>query len=121
MNSKCPKEWPDKYVASKLSQEDGNNWAEGTWGCQGSGGMTGCIRENEGAIGYIDSGHGWAEELKEVNVQNEDGNFLTSRKSRDKGGIADAALRGEVPDTLTEDWDGTNFLNRVSFFMRYTF
>ena len=121
MNSKCSKEWPEKYVDSQLSEKKGNNWAPGTYGCQGSGGMTNCIRENPGAIGYIDSGHGWAEELKEVNVQNEDGNYLTSRQSREKGGIADAADRGETPATLTEDWDGTNFLNSVSFCMKYTF
>ena len=34
------------------------DWPYDTMECEVSGGMTSCIRDNEGAIGYIDSGHG---------------------------------------------------------------
>jgi hypothetical protein len=113
MNSKCPAEWEDKYVSSELSLKKGNDWHLSTTGCEGSGGMTDCILGNAGSIGYIDSGHGWSEGLKEVNVQNEDGFYLTSRFAHENQGIANAALAGNAPNSTTADWGGTNFLNKV--------
>lgn len=79
--------------------------------------MTDCILGNAGSIGYIDSGHGWSEGLKEVNVQNEDGFYLTSRFAHENQGIANAALAGNAPNSTTADWGGTNFLNKEG---RYT-
>lgn len=109
MNSKCPQHW--STVGSTI------DWAVGTHGCEGSGGMTDCIRNNAGSIGYIDSGHGWAERLKEVNVKNEDNFYLTSKMSHERGGIAQAATAGNPPTKVTADWSEVNFLNKVSPFI----
>lgn len=110
MNAKCRKYWPDNLVQSKLVGE--NAWSINTNGCEGSAGMTSCIRDNANSIGYIDSGHGWSEELKEVSVMNEDGNFLTSRYSHSKDGIANAANSGITPNTTIADWSDVDFLNK---------
>ena len=49
--------------------------------CDGSGPMTDCIRDNDGSIGYIDSGHGWEQDLSEIELKNKNGNILSSRKA----------------------------------------
>ena len=76
--------------------------------------MTECLRENPGAIGYLDSGHGWSEDLAEVNVQNLDKTFLTSRAARDNGGITNAAGFTPPPDRIDGDWGSIQFINKVS-------
>lgn len=75
--------------------------------------MTDCVRNNPGSIGYMDSGHGWSEELAEVNLKNDDGYYLTSRYAHENGGITDAA-KGVLPDEADMDWGDVNFLNKVS-------
>lgn len=109
LRAKCPEEWSAEWVSSKL----GDKWHPSTVGCQGSGGMTDCVNDNAGAIGYLDSGHGWSEELAEINVKNEDGVFLTSKNSQALGGISDAARAGNIPDSADGDWSAVNFLNKV--------
>lgn len=47
LNAACPGEWPDTLVGSTI------DWPEDTRGCEGSGGMTDCIRDVPGTIGYI--------------------------------------------------------------------
>lgn len=97
-------------VASKLEVDE---WHTSTNGCQGSAAMTNCVRNNEGSIGYLDSGHGWSEEVAEINVKNEDGIFLTSRYAHAEGGISDAAGAGVTPNSADADWSDVNFLNKV--------
>jgi len=75
--------------------------------------MTDCVRNNAGAIGYLDSGHGWSEEVAEINVKNEAGVFLTSKTSQALGGISDAAGAGNTPNSADADWSAVNFLNKV--------
>jgi len=108
LNAKCPNEWSEDLVDSKL-----DDWHVSTHACQGSAGMTACLKNNPGAIGYLDSGHGWSKELAEVNVKNQDGTYLTSRYAHENGGISDAASNGEVPDRADLDWSDVNFLNKA--------
>mmetsp|Transcript_4677 Transcript_4677/g.8958 ORF Transcript_4677/g.8958 Transcript_4677/m.8958 type:complete len:520 (-) Transcript_4677:179-1738(-) len=107
LHATCSNEWPADMVSSDL----GNKWHVSTNVCVGSGGMTDCVRNNPGSIGYMDSGHGWSEELAEVNLRNADGYYLTSRYAHDKGGITDAA-KGVLPDEADLDWGDVNFLNK---------
>ena len=102
----CPEEWPEDMVGKEIE------WPEDTQGCEGSGGMTACIRDTEGTIGYIDAGHGHDEDLQEIELQNADGNYLSSKEAKAKGGIGAAA--GAVPTSADQDFGGVNLLNRVS-------
>lgn len=90
------------------------DWHVSTNPCQGSGGMTNCVRENPGSIGYMDSGHGWSEELAEVNVKNNRG-YITSKDSHARGGIAAAAAAAGTPNSADADWSDVEFLLKVSF------
>jgi len=108
LHAKCPDEWPADMVDSKL----GDKWHASTNPCQGSSGMTKCVRQNAGAIGYLDSGHGWSEELAEVSLKNEDGKYLTSADAYSKGGITYAASSGVTPDRADLDWSSVEFLNK---------
>ncbi len=81
--------------------------------------MTSCIRDNDGSIGYLDSGHGWGENLTEVNVQNKDTFFVSSWTARENGGITSAAaMTSDIPSTVDGDWGDVHFINKVSFASR---
>ena len=110
----CPSHWPLEMVASKMEPGPAaNNWHPDTTPCEGSGGMTTCITGTSGSIGYIDSGHGWEVGLTEVELQNLNGNFITSKEARAKGGIAEASVKEITPDRADEDWGGVNLINKV--------
>ena len=96
-------------VGSKL---DGK-WHATTHPCEGSAGMTACVKDNAGSIGYMDSGHGWSEELAEVNVRNEDGFYVTSKHAHENGGITYAAEEALTPMHADDDWSHVHFLNKV--------
>ena len=113
LHATCPGEWGEDRVQSKLT-----DWHVSTNPCQGSGGMTNCIRENPGSIGYMDSGHGWSEELAEVNVRNKRGNYITSKDSHARGGIAAAASAAAPPSSADDDWSEVEFLLKVSFSLK---
>jgi len=104
----CPAEWSIDQVGATI------DWHEDTMQCEGSGGMTSCIRDNEGTIGYIDSGHGHDENLVEIELQNADGNFLSSKQAGDNG-IGLAALKaleeGILPADSTHDYGHVKLLN----------
>lgn len=113
MNQACGEEWPTSKVGSELGAKGLDEWHVRTKPCEGSGGMTECLRENPGAIGYLDSGHGWSEDLPEVNVQNLDQKFLTSRAARAVDGIAGAAASTPPPDRIDGDWGNIQFINKA--------
>lgn len=73
--------------------------------------MTDCILATEGTIGYIDSGHGHEENLEEIELENADGNYLSSKEAAEKGGIVAAA--GAVPSSADQDFGSVNLLNQV--------
>jgi len=104
----CPGEWPLSMVGSTV------NWEKDTMSCEGSAGMTSCIRDVEGAIGYIDAGHGHDEGLIEVAVKNKDGNYLTSLQAGPNG-IGQAALQaldlGILPSSSFDDYSEVHLLN----------
>lgn len=106
LHQTCPQEWPAELVGKTIE------WPESTKECEGSGGMTECIKTVPGTIGYIDAGHGHEEGLAEIELQNADGNYLSSKEANEKGGIAAAA--GAVPASADMDFGDVNLLNRVS-------
>merc|ERR1740130_279420 len=104
MLATCPDSWT-LGTGSKITWPDGTN--EG----QGSDGMSKFIEENEGAIGYIDAGHGHEHGLSEVALRNKDGKYLTT-KTANIGAAATVALA--APNYLpaaSADWSGVNLYN----------
>ena len=103
MNSKCPDHWPEEMTGKKIT------WPDGTMECDSSSLMAKCIRDNPGAIGYSDAGHGHAEGLIEIELENEDGTFLSSRFAMENEGIADAASSFPMND---KDYSEMNVMNQ---------
>ena len=102
MLATCPADWT-------LGTGSTITWPEGTFEGQGSDGMSTFIEENEGAIGYIDAGHGHEHGLSEVALKNKDGVYLTT-KTADIGAAATEALNqgGLIPTDPSADWSSVN-------------
>jgi ABC-type phosphate transport system substrate-binding protein len=110
LHAACPDEWPEDLVDNLIE------WPADTIGCEGSGGMTDCILATSGTIGYIDSGHGHAQNLQEIELLNAANNYISSKEAAEKGGILAAAENAELPATLDGDFSGVDLLNRVCFY-----
>jgi len=112
LNIGCSVQWGEDMVGKSI------DWHEDTVGCQGSGGMTNCITDVVGTIGYIDSGHGVSEGLQEVHLESiETGEFISSTISKGNNGIAGAAaLPEELPSAADQDFSAVNFINKPGRF-----
>lgn len=113
MNSACSDSWPAESVGKEIT------WDAGTVGCEGSGGMTDCIRGTPGTIGYIDAGHGIAEGLTEIELKNANNVYISSEEAANANGIMAAADNAELPDSLDGTFANVNLLNQVSFTLLY--
>jgi ABC-type phosphate transport system substrate-binding protein len=113
LNKVCPEEWPAELVGSVIE------WHVDTVGCEGSGGMTACITGSPGTIGYIDSGHGHAEGLQEIELLNAANAYISSKEATELGGIAAAAENADIPTSLDADFSNVNLLNQVSSVWEY--
>ena len=105
LNLACPEEWLESMVGSVIE------WPADTMECEGSAAMSQCLVDTPGAIGYMESGHGWAENFTEVELENKAGRFLTSLESSEKGAIVDAVV--DIPDSADADFGSVNLLNKV--------
>ena len=76
--------------------------------------MTDCITSTPGTIGYIDSGHGHAEGLKEIELKNAEGVFVNSKEAGKRGGIMAATQNAGLPDSLDGSFADVKLLNQVS-------
>ena len=108
LHTACPSEWPESLVGKTV------DWPEDSEECEGSGGMTRCLKEISGAIGYIDAGHGHSEGLKEIELQNSHGTYLSSKKAAEEGGIGAAAAA--IPDSADADFGAVDLLNKPGEF-----
>ena len=107
----CPDVWAADNTGSTVE------WPEGTKECQGSGGVTDCINEEPGTIGYLDAGHGHSEGFEEVYLENAAGTKLTTIQSRDRGGIAGAAdVEGLLPASASDDFSSVSLINNPGEF-----
>lgn len=97
LNSACPSEWPASQVGASV------DWANGTYEAQGSSKMAAYLASVEYSIGYIDSGHGHDDELKEIELQNAAGLFQSSLEAAERGGIALAASQGLANGVVPTD------------------
>ena len=106
LHTECPSEWPAEDVAKEIT------WADDTEPCEGSGGMTDCIRSIAGAIGYMDAGHGWEENLNEIELRNADQYYISSQEAAERGGIGSAA--DDLPSSADADFGDVTLINKVS-------
>lgn len=107
LNQVCPDEWPEEMVGSTIE------WPADTLSCEGSSAMTACITGNPGTIGYIESGHGHAQGLQEIELLNKAQSFISSKEAAEKGGILAAVDNAIFPDSLDGDFSDVNLLNQV--------
>ena len=106
-------------MAGASSTECANTWTLGsgstiTWPAdvdkvEGSSGMSGFLAKNEWSIGYVDAGHGHEKGLKEVELKNKNGKWVTSK-------TADIAAAGDnpvktMPTVFSDDWNGFDLMN----------
>jgi len=109
LHASCPEHWGSDMVGKEL----GDKWPADTMECEGSGGMTDCIRDNPGTIGYIDAGHGHSQNLIEIELQNKNGNYISSLQSDELGGIGYAAEASEgLPSSPMDDFSKVDLLNQ---------
>ncbi|KAL3920075.1 MAG: hypothetical protein SGILL_003445 [Bacillariaceae sp.] len=106
LNQVCPDEWPAELVGKIIE------WPADTIGCEGSGGMTDCIRGTGGTIGYIDAGHGHSQNLQEIELLNAANTYISSKEASERGGILAAAENADLPATLDGDFSQVNLLNQ---------
>ena len=74
---------------------------------EGSSGMSGFLAKNEWSIGYVDAGHGHEKGLKEVELKNKAGKWVTS-KTADIAAAGDAV---ELPDPMSNSWADISLMN----------
>eukprot|EP00587_Corethron_hystrix_P005665 CAMPEP_0113314154 /NCGR_PEP_ID=MMETSP0010_2-20120614/10322_1 /TAXON_ID=216773 ORGANISM="Corethron hystrix, Strain 308" /NCGR_SAMPLE_ID=MMETSP0010_2 /ASSEMBLY_ACC=CAM_ASM_000155 /LENGTH=443 /DNA_ID=CAMNT_0000170371 /DNA_START=216 /DNA_END=1547 /DNA_ORIENTATION=- /assembly_acc=CAM_ASM_000155 len=104
MAEACPDHWPADLVGKKIT------WPEDTYDADGSNQMAEKIRDLPGAIGYLDVGHGHAEALNEIRIENKAGVYLSSKEAKIKGGIG-APVLGALPSTADADHGEVDVLN----------
>lgn len=107
-NTVCPDDWTAEATGSKPTWPVARDAME----CVGSGGMTDCIRNSIGAIGYVDAGFGLSAGLVEVRLQNKDETFLTSETASNKGGISAAVGEGVLPEIPSDDFSAVSLVNK---------
>lgn len=106
LNQVCPEEWPEELVGKTI------DWPADTIACEGSGGMSSCIKANAGTIGYIDMGHGHAENLQEIELLNAAQKYISSKEASAAGGVLAAAENAALPATLEGSFADVNLLNQ---------
>ena len=92
-------------------------WPNDTLACDGSDLMLQCIANNNGAIGYIESGRGWAD-LEEIQLKNNDGRYISSFVAAKEGGIMSATLNKTFPSTYDQDFGAMEFFDEVNILHR---
>lgn len=105
LHTTCDTEWPIEMVGKEVI------WNTETKICEGSAGMTACIRDTPGTIGYIDAGHGHSEGLVEIELKNFDGNFISSKEAG-PAGIGAAAANANLPTAADQDFGAVELLNQ---------
>ena len=83
-------------------------WPEGVEKVEGSSGMSGFLAANEWSIGYVDAGHGHEKKLKEVELKNKNGKWVTS-KTADIAAAGDAVTN--IPTTWSNSWADVSLMN----------
>jgi hypothetical protein len=107
----CPDVWDPENTGSTV------DWPEGTLECQGSAGVTACIEEEPGTIGYLEAGHGHQAGFEEIYLENRDGTKLTSLQAAARGGVAvPADIQEILPEQASDDFSTVSLINQPGEF-----
>lgn len=104
LNTKCPSSWSNvdnPCGANGCGTGSTITWPADSAVAEGSGGMASYIASTPYAIGYIDAGHGHDASLSEVALQNNDGQYLTTKQA-DVGEAATVGLTSS-PSVIPAD------------------
>ena len=105
-STECPGAWSLKTTDGTKAYGSDIGWPSDVEKIEGSSGMSNYLAKNEWAIGYIDAGHGWEKNLKEVELKNANGKWVTSKTAE----IAKAGTEITPPDNLAS-WHGVSLMN----------
>ena len=94
-------ECPEKKYGSKIK------WPTDVEKVVGSSGMSSYLGKNEWAIGYVDAGHGWEKNLKEVELKNKNGEWVTSKTAE----IEKAGTSVTLPPSFKDSWHNVSLMN----------
>ena len=107
-STECPNAWslhatgdPNKKYGSTIA------WPSDVEKVEGSSGMSSYLGKNEWAIGYVDAGHGWEKNLKEVELKNKNGKWVTSKTAE----IAKAGTEVQLPPNFKNSWHEISLMN----------
>lgn len=103
-------DFPDSLVKSSPSWDDHLASTAHMVTCEGSAGITSCIQQKEGTLGYIDAGHGVSAGLQEVRLHNKDAPAKTFRNSQESSFQAAISL-DKLPAEPDLDFSQVSFLN----------
>ena len=106
-SAECPGAW-SLHATGDANKKYGSDieWPDDVKKIEGSSGMSNYLAKNEWAIGYIDAGHGWEKNLKEVELKNANGKWVTSKTAE----IAKAGTEITPPDNLAS-WHDVSLMN----------
>eukprot|EP00928_Gymnodinium_smaydae_P099740 TRINITY_DN959_c0_g2_i2.p1 TRINITY_DN959_c0_g2~~TRINITY_DN959_c0_g2_i2.p1 ORF type:complete len:489 (+),score=108.85 TRINITY_DN959_c0_g2_i2:48-1514(+) len=110
LHAACPSIWPASMVGKTIS------WPADTNEAQGSGQMSSKIASTPYSIGYIDSGHGHEDGLKEIELKNKDGTYQSSLEAGPAGigAAATAAIAANVmPSDPEADFSAVSLHNQA--------
>ncbi|GKZ00927.1 hypothetical protein MPSEU_001044200 [Mayamaea pseudoterrestris] len=106
LHKSCSESFPESMVSD---YPDG--WPSKFSQCSGSAGVTACIFDTEGSIGYIDAGHGVDAGLDEIKLENTDGYYLSSGEAIANDGLS-AAAKGQFPNNPLNDFGQVSLVDR---------
>eukprot|EP00929_Paragymnodinium_shiwhaense_P060671 TRINITY_DN302_c0_g1_i3.p1 TRINITY_DN302_c0_g1~~TRINITY_DN302_c0_g1_i3.p1 ORF type:complete len:519 (+),score=86.78 TRINITY_DN302_c0_g1_i3:230-1558(+) len=110
LHAACPDVWTADLVGKVIT------WPADTNEAQGSGEMSAKISSTPYAIGYIDSGHGHEDGLKEIELENKDGTYQSSLEAGPAGigAAASAAIdAGIMPTSPLGDFSAVSLHNQA--------
>jgi ABC-type phosphate transport system substrate-binding protein len=87
------------------------NWPADTIVAEGSGGVSGYIAANKYSIGYIDSGHGHAENLGEIALKNAAGKYITSKEANISA-AGSTAVDSTLMNDFSKSWHAVDLFNQ---------
>jgi len=108
LHAACPSVWTGDLVGKTI------RWPADTYEAYGSGQMSSKLSSMAYSIGYIDSGHGHTDGLKEIAVKNQAGTYQTSLEAGAAGiGAAAAAAiaAGVMPSSPLGDFSKVSLHN----------
>ena len=107
-STECPNAW-SLHATGDVNKKYGSDiaWPSDVEKVEGSSGMSNYLAKNEWAIGYVDAGHGWEKNLKEVELKNKNGKWVTSKTAE----IAKAGTEVQLPPNFKNSWHEISLMN----------